>query len=938
MPPPGWTTPDEFAFLHRKIAEYITKKAEGRLWKFWPAFFEDWFNRFSEEARMVLISVVKTKEQVEGVGKAVGIRKGQLVSWLRYHSKKVNTAPVATVQAQDSLANDLFKKKAPHRRAHRTVELFQKRNHALVDAALEVAGFFELNEAHAAATLAGWAEESAEDQKARMKTAQVERMTIRTRVVDELFSEASDDELRCIDELIKEEERVLALVNKGSKKGLKEQARQDRQEAEDPAREPTLEQYQLAIDESPEVMARIHKVLARKTGWYGITIYGGSNLRFGGGLSMKTVCFGRTLAGNDFEAAHGSFDESISKHFQAFLKRSFCKYWRWIEHEDVSSKSGCVVCFGRTLAGNDFEAAHGSFDESISKHFQAFLKRSFSTKVRRARALQQLAETVDDTLPSLDGLFRLPDEAKAATHPLREKPKCVRKKKPKTAAASSAPAAAAQPVSISSPATSHVLSSPDPLPNSSPPSNAVTPYVLHAADADSFSTNNFDDGLDNTDNFQCNFGNDGLDTTGTDSLGNSPRDGAENECSAQPWLAGMGPPSSPATAQAAANLKRGGLRNAIYMTAARGSPPIDPSLLDNPLERYTRPSVGVPRPAWKNVAAPISPTPTSTVLGFNFPGNTTSTPSRMPLRLNSLVNRFHHIMGDPPVVTATPGRSSSASVAVNTMTGRPDVANPFSVGTDTVSPNSPARISRISSTAAGVSKAVEPTDHGSNETAAATGASEMVESAAQGSSERGPFKIWSPPMANDPTATKASVAASARGASGKHRKAVIATDAATKEIAVKEAAKGAAKKGKAKGKSMTATGRGGDVAALEDTTNLDGEQEPLPVAAAGPTLIFTMTNNSAPYAKVARKLEAEKKVREAAEKKERARLHNPDTATRNFDGSEVVPLPKKLTWAQQQAKKNEVSENALLARTGRKCGAEEEIPAGTSRTSKKSKK
>jgi len=42
-----------------------------------------------------------------------------------------------------------------------------------------------------------------------------------------------------------------------------------------------------AIDESPEVLTRVHKALEKKTGWYGFTVYGGPNPRFGGALSMK---------------------------------------------------------------------------------------------------------------------------------------------------------------------------------------------------------------------------------------------------------------------------------------------------------------------------------------------------------------------------------------------------------------------------------------------------------------------------------------------------------------------------------------------------------------------------------------------------------------------------------------------------------------------------
>lgn len=87
-----------------------------------------------------------------------------------------------------------------------------------------------------------WAEESDEAHVARIKAAQAERMRIRTHVVNELFAQASADELQCIDELIEEENKRFSAMHKGTKKGLKAQAQQ---EVEDARRDPTPEEYQL---------------------------------------------------------------------------------------------------------------------------------------------------------------------------------------------------------------------------------------------------------------------------------------------------------------------------------------------------------------------------------------------------------------------------------------------------------------------------------------------------------------------------------------------------------------------------------------------------------------------------------------------------------------------------------------------------------------------
>ncbi|KAJ7170312.1 hypothetical protein C8R43DRAFT_944831 [Mycena crocata] len=810
MVPKRWTTPAESAFLMSKIPNYISIRAEDRLRKFWPTMFEEWFKNFPEEPRMGIEGLTADgdapdlpEEQAIAVKAALQKRKEQLETWIRWHSKKFSTVAAVQRNAEDSLANELFKKKAARRRAHRPVELFQKRNKALVDAALDAAGFFEINEAQMAAKVEDWENESEETQKARIKAAQAERMQMRQQVVDKLFSEASDDELRSIDELVAEEKKQFALIAKDTKKGRKALAMQ---EAEEAAREPTSEEYQLAIDESPEVVARVHKVLARKTGWYGITIYRGPNPRYGGGLSMKTICF------------------------------------------------------GRTLAGNDFEAAHGTFDDSISKQFQAFLKRSFPGAVRRARAAQQLEETVDATLPALDGLFRLPDEseAPAPAAPIRTKPKRLRKSKQK---ANKQPVG---PVTSSPPANSAAVA-----PTSTPLVNVAAPPLASPAssvgpDEDSSATTHglFDDSLDTNSDLWM----DDRPGAGTD---------REDDAMQTQWPAGMGPPSSPATAEANASAEHGGAHGATYMHAtAPCSLPINPTLLDEPT-RGPNTGPNVPRPAWRLTltSIPTSPTPRS---------------SRVPLA------------------------SSTAAVP----------------------PNSPAHISRISTTAMGASKATGAAAPMIEATANTT----ATAAAEPSSPPLSPFRMRSRPMANIPGADKRkAVAAGTQAASkgrGTGRKKAVATEAAAKEAAKEDTATFDAQSNLGATPAATATPA---------------------TAQAGSTLIYTMTNNSAPYAKAAHKAAAEKKARETAEKKERARLHNPDgpsdlvilpppgparaqrtrKVVRNFDGSEVAPL-KRMTRAEQVAKKNQATENALLARTGRKRGAEEEIPTAKSRAAKKS--
>ncbi|KAJ7108372.1 hypothetical protein C8R43DRAFT_1140033 [Mycena crocata] len=855
MPPNGWTTPEEYKFLYGQIPKYIKAKASGLLWQFWPAFIEEWFRLFPEEPRLGFSGVTAEGdavalmlEQEKTAGVALAKRKEQLETWLRWHSQKFNKVAVSQNKRDDSLENGMFQRKLPRRRPRRATEWFQKRNKALVDATLDAEGFSDMNEAYMSATVADWGEETDKVQKVRVKETQAARMRLRTRVVDELFKEASDEELRCIEELILEEKKELAVVKKGGKKG---RAMEEQRDAEDTAREPTPEEYQIGDGKSAQGVGK-------KTGWFGITILGGPNPRYDGGLSMKTICF------------------------------------------------------GQTQSGNDFEVAHGSFDESISKHFQAFLKRSFPIEVRRARAIQESTDDAAPALPPLDGLFRLPDEPPKPQPAPREKPKRVRKKTSKKHAAS-APSAPVPSASASATVASPLLSPPVSLGVSVPLSDGSG---LASATGTRYGS---------LDPFEMD---------GDAGVGGFA--GGEGE-DISLWPAGMGPPSSPSTAEAAANAERGGAHGATYMhTRSPSSPPIDPALLD----KCSGPNRL--RPAWRVADILTSPSPTGTAGGFHFPAlGSTATPAPLPSRLNGLINRFHYIM-DPPPAPARPPSLALDSVTAHVDVPNVNVANSLpltgAAGNTppvVVSPNSPARISRISSTAAGTSKPVESAADGS-----------------ASSDEETPFSIGSRPMANDPTSKKVKKVASTQETTsrGRGRGRKQTTDAGTKEAAAKMAGKAATKKGR-KGKDATG--------ALENT-NADKEHATPPIAppatptTAPPALIYTTTNNSAAYARMARKQEAEKKAAEITARKEKARVYNPDGPTdlvilpgpgraqrarkpaKNFDGS-AVALEKKLTRAEQQANKNRASEDALLARTGKKRGAEE-AQLAPSRATKKSKK
>ncbi|KAJ7077054.1 hypothetical protein C8R43DRAFT_1143566 [Mycena crocata] len=712
----------------------------------------------------------------------------------------------------------MFKKKLPRRRAHRPRELFQKRNKALVDDALDVEGFFEKN--------------------ARMKAAQAERMNMRTRVVDRLFSEASEDELRCINELIEGEQQEIAAAGNGRRKTDRSRGSRTKR----PRRESQA-----------------------------------------GGVPNGY----RRVSRGDGESSRGTGKKNG-------LVRDYDLRWsqpalrRWVEHEEVIQIG--LVCFGHTLAGNDFETVHTSFDHSISKYFQAFLKRSFRNYRSASREGSSAAGRHGGCNFTCPGwLFRLPDEEIPPPPAPRTKPKRIRTKTKKNPGGVPVPA----PAPSSAPSTGGIpVPSPAPISptlNSSAAAPAsMSPISASIAHASPNSPPNSSPQPDYTSSY-------GLDS-------GSARAGSQNRFDDDPFY-----DSSQEQDNAHRGRTRGMAHGATYRHAARpSSPPIDPALLQ--LHGSTRPNG--PRPAWRGVlgSVPASPTWTSNVMGFNFPTTvaSTSTPaSQPPSGLNNLINRFHHIMDVP----------------------RPDVASTLSLAISPhpamVSLNSPARISRISSTVAGASQVGESLPAGSQST--------TVEAP---SNEATPFQISSRPMANDPNPPKRVKAGAAQEKTGRGRGGgrKRSTDAVTKEAAAKQAAKAPATRGRKKGKSAEGAAARDADGALDDTTNLDNkhdEQTSAPVTSAAP---------------MARKEEAEKKAREIAARKERARVHNPDgpsdlvilpapgrgqrarKPTKNFDGS-AVALEKKMTRAEQQAKRNEPSENVLLARRGGSAGLKTAVRA-----------
>ncbi|KAJ7030883.1 hypothetical protein C8F04DRAFT_1263367 [Mycena alexandri] len=300
MPAHTWTTAAQFTLLTSHMAEYVVRHAQKKVNKVWPTIFEDFFRQNPVDGMLGIDKTTATPEQWKELQDAILAKKSQIKAWFRYQHKKTTRTTSARRSAQSTIGNALFAAKSTRRRVHRTTEVFQQRNLEHVREVLAQRGHNELNEEHMAVD-----GEDLEVQEARVKAARGERLRMRNEVVKELYETAPESEREAIAEAIRLEKENLGAS------------------AEREASEVETEQRQIAIDESSDVMEKVLKTVAHKTGWFSFAIWGGPNPRHDGELSLKCAVYGNTPVGNDFVAQHANFDEAISLPFQEFLRRCF---------------------------------------------------------------------------------------------------------------------------------------------------------------------------------------------------------------------------------------------------------------------------------------------------------------------------------------------------------------------------------------------------------------------------------------------------------------------------------------------------------------------------------------------------------------------------------------------------------------------------------------
>ncbi|KAJ6570822.1 hypothetical protein DFH09DRAFT_1312865 [Mycena vulgaris] len=293
MAPAPWANKDQTRYLRGWMGDYISRQGEGKLPHFWPALHEDWFSRWPEHAALGLplpsdrTARPLTQDELVVLGASIVMKKGRLENWFWYNRKKIGNATAPAIGPASIALRAMFKELAPKKcRAHQGIEIFQKKYAELIRVELVTAGYGE----------------------AQLKA---DRMRVRTRVVKALWAAASAEVVAEVEADVKREKEEIPEAE------LDEEKRRANRTSKTPRK------FQEGIDIIDPVYSEVHKASYNVSGWVGMTICGGPNPRMGGELSMEIICFGQTLAGNDFEDSYIDFDKNVVQAFEAFLRASY---------------------------------------------------------------------------------------------------------------------------------------------------------------------------------------------------------------------------------------------------------------------------------------------------------------------------------------------------------------------------------------------------------------------------------------------------------------------------------------------------------------------------------------------------------------------------------------------------------------------------------------
>ncbi|KAJ6626378.1 hypothetical protein B0H10DRAFT_1941935 [Mycena sp. CBHHK59/15] len=328
-----WTDDVQCLYLSGQLPGYFVAKDNSRtisLTRYWSQLDKGWFESWPEETKLGLVRGPNddplTEEQVKLLGEEMAKTKERLRSWMRYHEgwqrRAAGSAGPAPSNNCRGGKRSLFKllDKQDAKRPYRKVDIYQKMFGSKIKEEVMANGYGALNEEAEAehehpidVTVLTEEDTKLAEMMAdnlavvRMRRHRVARMSQWHTTSIEMYTGESDEVKQVV------EAKTTQLNVEHTKRGA---------DVGDDDKERTLDEYQHGIDQLGAVFAKVHEATVLEAGWYGVTILGGPMPRRGGAISTKTICFGTTALGSDFQVFNPNF-EDVESQLNRFLKCTF---------------------------------------------------------------------------------------------------------------------------------------------------------------------------------------------------------------------------------------------------------------------------------------------------------------------------------------------------------------------------------------------------------------------------------------------------------------------------------------------------------------------------------------------------------------------------------------------------------------------------------------
>ncbi|KAK6966810.1 hypothetical protein R3P38DRAFT_3245333 [Favolaschia claudopus] len=282
MPPPRWSTPEQWQWLLDHITRYLEARANGTTTDFFTALEAEWFLKWPERHVLGLPTLAS----------------GQLRTWYRNNTKKarasgsVTAGKAAGKKKKQTLSDALWSDGRGHR-GPQMVEVYQKMYGSRVAQAIQASNMESQASPETDFSLAGPSKPPN-----RRKTL----MSTRRAVSQRLLATETEEVKR-------------AVADERAKQKNKERTVTER----------TPESTQDSIDEMERVVPRFLDTVRDKTGLIGMALFGGPIPESGGKLGMKLYSSAHSASGYTFKDSHPDWKASVADYFAKYLRKCFTR-------------------------------------------------------------------------------------------------------------------------------------------------------------------------------------------------------------------------------------------------------------------------------------------------------------------------------------------------------------------------------------------------------------------------------------------------------------------------------------------------------------------------------------------------------------------------------------------------------------------------------------